>query len=199
MGLVPSATDIKAPSYDWSSIEEAPENLISITDAAAGATSAMGALGDAMSGLSGIVGEGAAGWLTWGANLLKAISAALPQLAALFAGETAVAGAGAMSAVANIPYVGPILAIAALASIVAAAATLPKFAEGGLAYGPTLGIFGEYPGAANNPEVVAPLNKLRDIIEPASDGFGVVEFHIRGRDLLGLARKINRLDSRNNG
>ena len=123
----------------------------------------------------------------------------MDALRALFAGETAVAGAGAMSAVASIPYVGPVLAIAALMSIVAAAATLPKFAQGALAYGPTVGVFGEYPGAATNPEVVAPLNKLRDIIEPASDGFGVVEFHIRGRDLFGLARKINRLDSRNNG
>ena len=197
-GPTPSAKDYKAPSFDWSSIEDAPDNLISITDAAAGATSAMGALGDAMSGLSGIVGEGAAGWLTWGANLLKAISAALPQLAALFAGETAVAGAGAMSSVASIPYVGPILAIAALASIVAAAATLPKFAEGGLAYGPTLGIFGEYPGAANNPEVVAPLNKLRDIIEPSS-GFGQVDFRIDGYVLKGILRKVNRLDYRNNG
>lgn len=198
-GPMPSAKDFKAPSFDWSSVEGSPDNLISIQDAAAGATSAMGALGDAMGNLSGIVGEGAAGWLTWGANLLKAISAALPQLAALFAGETAVAGAGAMSAVASIPYVGPVLAIAALMSIVAAAATLPKFAQGALAYGPTVGVFGEYPGAATNPEVVAPLNKLRDIIEPASNGFGVVEFHIRGRDLFGVARKINRLDSRNNG
>ena len=131
-------------------------------------------------------------------GLALAVFAALPQLAALFAGETAVAGAGAMSAVANIPYVGPILAIAALASIVAAAATLPKFAEGGLAYGPTLGIFGEYPGAANNPEVVAPLNKLRDIIEPSS-GFGQVEFKIDGYVLKGILRKVNRLDYRNNG
>ena len=190
---------LKKPSgSDTNEDEKSTKNLISIQDAASGASSAVGALGDAMSGLSSIVGEGAAGWLTWGANLLKAISAALPQLAALFAGETAVAGAGAMSAVANIPYVGPILAIAALASIVAAAATLPKFAEGGLAYGPTLGIFGEYPGAANNPEVVAPLNKLRDIIEPSS-GFGQVEFKIDGYVLKGILRKVNRLDYRNNG
>ena len=119
--------------------------------------------------------------------------------ATLFAGETAVAGAGALASLSSIPFVGPALAVAALASIVAAAASLPKFAEGALAYGPTIGLFGEYPGAASNPEVVAPLNKLQDLIEPASATFGEVVFEIKGRNLVGVAKKLNRLDSRNNG
>ncbi|MFW5928179.1 MAG: hypothetical protein ACOCSL_03165, partial [Thermoplasmatota archaeon] len=38
------------------------------------------------------------------------------------------------------------------------------FADGGLAYGPTLGLFGEYPGARSNPEVVAPLSDLNNMI-----------------------------------
>lgn len=198
-GPMPSAKEIRRTDFKWPEIDDSSEGIISIQDAASGASTAIGSLSEAMSGLSGIVGEGAAGWLTWGANLLKAISAALPQLAALFAGETAVAGAGAMSSVASIPYVGPILAIAAMASIVAAAATLPKFAEGALAFGPTVGMFGEYPGAAHNPEVVAPLNKLQDYIKPASSGFGEVEFRIKGRDLVGMLRKTNRIDYRNNG
>lgn len=41
----------------------------------------------------------------------------------------------------SIPIVGPILAIAAVASVLAALANLPKFAYGGIAYGPTLGPF----------------------------------------------------------
>lgn len=40
----------------------------------------------------------------------------------------------------------------------------PKLAKGGLAYGPTSAIVGEYPGARANPEVIAPLNKLKAII-----------------------------------
>ena len=72
---------------------------------------------------------------------------------ALATANTAAAGSGAASAMASIPYVGPILAIAALASVIAAIMAIPKFAEGGLAYGPTLGLFGEYSGASNNPEV----------------------------------------------
>ncbi|RZJ74194.1 MAG: hypothetical protein EOO45_09230 [Flavobacterium sp.] len=38
------------------------------------------------------------------------------------------------------------------------------FANGGIIYGPTVGLMGEYAGASSNPEVVAPLNKLKDII-----------------------------------
>lgn len=65
---------------------------------------------------------------------------------------------------------------------------LPKFAEGGIAYGPTLGIFGEYSGARSNPEVVAPLDRLRSLIGP-EDGMpagGKVEFVIKGRNLVGV-------------
>jgi len=41
---------------------------------------------------------------------------------------------------------------------------VPQFAAGGLAYGPTVGMVGEYPGAKNNPEVIAPLSKLKGMI-----------------------------------
>lgn len=40
----------------------------------------------------------------------------------------------------------------------------PKLAQGGIAYGPTSAIVGEYPGARANPEVIAPLSKLKAII-----------------------------------
>ena len=38
------------------------------------------------------------------------------------------------------------------------------FANGGIVSGPTMGLVGEYPGARQNPEVIAPLNKLQSII-----------------------------------
>ena len=87
---------------------------------------------------------------------------------------------------ASIPYVGPILAIAALASVIAAIMSIPKFASGGIAYGPTLGLFGEYAGASNNPEVVAPLDKLRGIIGSDNGAPKVVKFKIKGRYLEGI-------------
>ena len=100
--------------------------------------------------------------------------------------NTAAAGSGAASAVASIPYVGPILAIAALASVIAAIMSIPKFASGGIAYGPTLGLFGEYAGASNNPEVVAPLDKLRGIIGSDDNAPKIVKFKIKGRYLEGI-------------
>lgn len=41
---------------------------------------------------------------------------------------------------------------------------IPKFADGGIAFGPTLGLFAEYSNARANPEVVAPLDRLKSII-----------------------------------
>ena len=41
---------------------------------------------------------------------------------------------------------------------------IPKFAAGGVAFGPTVGMFGEYANARTNPEVVAPLDKLKGLI-----------------------------------
>jgi hypothetical protein len=152
--------------------------------------------------LGDVIGESAAAWVEWGAGVLKAISSAIPQIAALrtaqieqgtasiFAGAT---GAGA--SVSAIPIVGPILAVAAIASVLAAMMSIPKFAQGGLAYGPTLGLFGEYSGAASNPEVVAPLSKLRDMIG-TSEMSGNVEFRIKDRDLVGILARANRRYSR---
>ena len=88
------------------------------------------------------------------------------------------------------------MAIAAVASVWAALASLPKFANGGLAYGPTMGLFGEYSGAQNNPEVIAPLNKLRQLIQPSGGMGGIVKFEIDGRILRGVLNKVDRYNQR---
>jgi hypothetical protein len=62
---------------------------------------------------------------------------------------------------------GIITAIAGIAAIIALFASYanPKaMAEGALAYGPTHALVGEYPNAQNDPEVISPLSKLKDII-----------------------------------
>lgn len=41
-----------------------------------------------------------------------------------------------------------------------------KFAEGGIVSGPTFSMTGEYRGARNNPEVIAPLNKFGNLLTP---------------------------------
>jgi len=52
-------------------------------------------------------------------------------------------------------------------------------AEGGLAYGPTLAAVGEYSGAKTNPEVVAPLSKLKGLTG------GTVKFEFKDAKLKG--------------
>ena len=162
----------------------------------------VGALAGVFRDLAGAVGESASAWLEWGSNLLSAIAQALPQLTALFVKQnaaatanTAAAASGGASAVASIPYVGPVLAVAAVASILAALASLPKFAKGGVVSGPTFGLMGEYAGATHNPEVIAPLNTLRQYIQ-TDTSLGPVDFRIRGRDLVGVSRKEGRRRSR---
>jgi len=70
-------------------------------------------------------------------------------------------------------FLGPLaVPIAAAAGGTAAAlfnTMIPKFADGGVVYGPTLGLIGEYSGASHNPEVIAPLDRLRDLIREDND------------------------------
>lgn len=104
------------------------------------------------------------------------------------------AASGVMAAHASIPFAGVGIAAGLIAAMVAIMASLPKFAEGGLAFGPTLGLFGEYAGAASNPEVVAPLSKLKGYIAEAvtADGAGgasEVRLRVSGRDLEAVMTK----------
>ncbi|WP_430811265.1 MULTISPECIES: hypothetical protein [unclassified Carboxylicivirga] len=63
---------------------------------------------------------------------------------------------------------------------------VPAFASGGIVYGETLARVGEYSGAASNPEVIAPLNKLKQLIQPVNEGLsGDVLFVLKGADLYG--------------
>lgn len=164
-----------------------------------GAQQAISALSSTFSSLGDAIGGTAEAWLDWIGNLLSAISQALPAIMSLTKAKKADAtasaedaGASAAASVAGIPYVGPVMAVAAIASIVAALANIPKFASGGAVYGPTLALFGEYPNASTNPEVVAPLDKISGLVaEAAGSGGGRVDFYIDGRNLHGVLQRYN--------
>lgn len=71
-----------------------------------------------------------------------------------------------------------------------------KMANGGIVSGPTMGLMGEYPGASHNPEVVAPLDKLKTLIGGGQGG----TFVLRGQDLLlsvNRAQKASNLKGQN--
>lgn len=156
-------------------------------------------ISDIMESLSGVLNESAAAWAKWGASVLQTIAQAIPQIVSLAntqikaaqqqtTANTSVAASGAAASVASIPIVGWVMAAAAVASVLAVLASLPKahaLAKGGIVSSPTLALVGEYSGARSNPEVIAPLDKLRSLIQPA--GFGAeglyLETKIRGKDL----------------
>jgi hypothetical protein len=73
-----------------------------------------------------------------------------------------------------------------MASVKGAFSTIPAFAKGGIVSGPTMGLMGEYPGAKSNPEVIAPLNKLQNMMGMDNGNNVNVsgEFVVRGQDLI---------------
>ena len=107
------------------------------------------------------------------------------------------AAAKYMAAHASIPFVGYGIAAGFVAAMIATvtAAGVPMLANGGLATGPTLAMVGEYAGASGNPEVIAPLDKLRSLLPDAPEaGIGELEFRIKGDDLVAVYnRRTNKV------
>lgn len=79
------------------------------------------------------------------------------------------------------PIVAPLLIGAGMAMIRGMFSQIVGFKDGGIVSGPTLGLVGEYSGARTNPEVIAPLNKLENMI---GGGTTNVVGTIRGRDIV---------------
>ena len=80
-----------------------------------------------------------------------------------------------------------------------AAQPIPEFASGGLVFGPTVGLMGEYAGARNNPEVIAPLDKLKSLIglgdANRSETF-IANTRISGNDIVIAYEKTKRRQER---
>jgi hypothetical protein len=64
----------------------------------------------------------------------------------------------------------------------------PKLAEGGLATGPTMALVGDNKNARVDPEVIAPLSKLKSMMGDMGMG-GVLETRISGNDLIILLNR----------
>nr|UWI37157.1 MAG: minor tail protein [Bacteriophage sp.] len=127
-----------------------------------------------------------------------AAAAMIPVIAAnklATASYMELAAAMFFAAHASIPFVGFGIAsgfVSAATAMVEAIGIMP-FAKGGVVSGPTLALVGEYAGASNNPEVIAPLDKLRSMIQPQGGIGGNVRFEIEGRKLVGVISNTTRV------
>ena len=132
------------------------------------------------------------------ANFLKQIGAQLIEF-----GIMMIAFKSALKSVLANPWA----AIAVGAAMVAAAAIMtaliqknakknvPKLAKGGLAYGPTYAMVGDNPNAQVDPEVIAPLSKLRGMMtQGGTQNIALAlsgELTAKGRDLVYVLGKEN--------
>ena len=132
----------------------------------------------------------------------KALLGSVAQFMRAF-GSALIATATASKAFKELLIKDPVLAAAAGVALVAGSAVISgmlkkgpqptAFAEGGIVSGPTLGLVGEYPNARNNPEVIAPLDKLKGMLKTgdSSSGF-VASTTIQGRDLAIVLERYNK-------
>lgn len=106
------------------------------------------------------VGEKISGW--WSANKHWAAPVGAAALAGVGIGAFILSG-GAAGLVASIPSMAKV-ALPAMA-----------FANGGVVRSPTLGLVGEYPGAATNPEIITPQNLLTNIIQKENNSEDIIQ------------------------
>jgi hypothetical protein len=156
--------------------------------------STLTAIGEAIGGM--IAGEQGA-FRNFGNVALKAVADFMKAF-----GAALITTAIASDAFQKLILANPIAAAAAGVALVAGSAVITAqlkkgpeftaFADGGIVYGPTLGLMGEYPGARSNPEVIAPLDKLKDMIGGAGNESGyIASTHISGRDLAIVLNRYN--------
>lgn len=157
----------------------------------------LGAIASIMGSVTNMTNEGAAAWLSWGANLISAVAAAIPQIVALTTAKKGEAIASGVASAAQTPFVGWLLAGAAAAAVVAALASIPSFSTGGIFAGnSTIGDMnlarvnaGEM--ILNNRQQRNLFNLLNGNGTTVGSGGGQVEFKIRGKELVGVLANYN--------
>ena len=130
-----------------------------------------------------------------GGNVFKAITQSVKQLVIQLI--KAVAQAAILSLVMNLLFPGGGAAINAAKGSFGFGNILKGvlgFANGGLVTGPTLGLIGEGSGTSmSNPEVVAPLDKLKSILDSSMGGGQfVASTRLQGSDLLLVVERAER-------
>jgi len=173
-----------------------------------------GGLSSFASGIGQALANGASVIDAVGKGLLSGIGDILTQL-----GEAAIKiGVGLTAIKAALKSLNPFVAIAAGVGLIALGSffsarsskigdniqgggnksNVTAFANGGVVYGPTNALIGEYAGAKSDPEVVAPLSKLKSIIGKGTSDNPVTvntvnvggEFDLQGKKLVALIKRV---------
>jgi hypothetical protein len=197
--IAPVLIQVKIDPKSYSQIAQDFEKLMTDITAAVevlGETVAIAfgeAIGGAMSGQQDVLATfgdailmALGGFMSQVGKLLIAYAISIEKLQAAFANPTEALIAGVAlvaigSAIKNSMKKGP---------------SVPAFADGGIVSGPTLGLMGEYPGASSNPEVIAPLDKLKGMLKTNDSNGFVASTSIQGRDLAIVLERYNRDSSR---
>lgn len=154
------------------------------------------------------IGSALGNAITSGGNLATALAGVLLNTLgnmAIQLGQLAIKIGIAMKSI-KMSFKKPGLAIAAGIALIAVGkmiqgaakivegGSVKKFAKGGIVSTPTLGLFGEYPGARSNPEVVAPLDKLKNMIGETGGSKVQVggQFVLKGQDLVVALQRADR-------
>jgi hypothetical protein len=153
-------------------------------------------IGDVMNNLSGAMDDNGKKWLTFASTIMGAVASAIPAIQSLAMAE-------GIEQSQKVPFPANILAVASsMAAILAAFSQVKstkKMAEGGVVYSSSFVNVGEYAGASTNPEIIAPLNKLKSLIKPSENNqqiSGNVTFEIDGRKLVGVLSNYNKQQNR---
>jgi len=129
-------------------------------------------------------------------SLITPMADALAQFGKL-AIQTGITAAGIKLALK--PPINPALAIAGGVALVALSklvkSKVPALAEGGLATGPTMALVGDNRNARVDPEVIAPLSKLKGMLDGGGSPY-ILTTRVAGSDLLVIMEKARNINSR---
>ncbi len=167
-------------------------------------------MGESIKGTFSQMGSSIAQSLGAGESALGTFAGVLIETAmtALGASLATTMGFGAESAGATAKSMGPLAAFVLPALLAGAAVAVKgafskvekpkKFAAGGIVSTPTMGLMGEYPGARSNPEVIAPLDKLKGMIGDRNNQQVQVggSFTLKGQDLIVALQRANKQRNR---